>query len=67
MQAKRQAENSTSGQDQETDQRKSKKVKIPTTEEPQESLPDRLRRAVDWNGRGSEEQIHPVSQRKVCF
>ena len=27
---------------------------------------ERPRRAVDWNGRGSEEQIHPGSQREVC-
>ena len=57
-QARRQAEDSTSGQDQETDQRRSKKLKSPTTGLPSQ----RRRRAVDWNGRRSEEQIHPGSQ-----
>ena len=45
---------------QQQDQRKSKKLKIPRRRS------CRTRRAVDWNGRGSEEQIHPGSQQKVC-
>ena len=65
MQAIRQAESSASGQDQETDPRKSKKLKIPETEELQGRPSERPRRAVDWNGRGPAEQIHPGSQREV--
>ena len=48
MQAIRQAESSASGQDQETDPRKSKKLKIPATEELQEGLLNDL--GEQWTG-----------------
>ena len=65
MQAIRQAESSAGGQDQETDQCRSKKPTAPTTEELQEGLQNDLGEQY-WNGRGSEEQIPPSGQRKIC-
>ena len=48
-QAVRQAESSAGGQDQETDQRRSKKPKIPLTEKLQEGLQSDL--GEQWTGR----------------